>query len=313
MSQRVFGLVRDQLSPPCSAPMLDDRCVLGRLPDPQLHAPAVRGGFVLDRLRAGVHRGQGNPPPCRTARTVSRASPAPWPACCCWSPRWACLRAAAGRCVLQRASTPSPAKHGLIVDLLRLTFPFLLFVSLTALAAGALNSFQRFAMPALTPVILNLCMIAGALVAGPRLTGAADHGAGLGDARRRHAAAAVPAAVAGGLDLLTLPRWGWRHAGVRKVMRLMVPTLFGSSVAQINLLFDTVIAALLVAGLADLAVAGGSFPGIAAGRVRRRAGHGDPADAVAASRQYRPRRRSPRAGLGPAHDADDRRAGDARA
>ncbi|KAG0921808.1 hypothetical protein G6F32_014934 [Rhizopus arrhizus] len=56
-----------------------------------------------------------------------------------------------------------PVKQGLLVDLFRLTFPFLLFVSLTALAGGALNSFQRFAMPALTPVILNLCMIAGAL------------------------------------------------------------------------------------------------------------------------------------------------------
>lgn len=49
-----------------------------------------------------------------------------------------------------------PVKQGLLVDLFRLTFPFLLFVSLTALAGGALNSFQRFAMPALTPVILNL-------------------------------------------------------------------------------------------------------------------------------------------------------------
>src|SRR5690606_15126557 len=50
------------------------------------------------------------------------------------------------------------------------------------------------------------------------------------------------------LDLLTLPRWGWRHTGVRKILRLMVPTLFGSSVAQINLLLDTVIASLLITG-----------------------------------------------------------------
>ena len=56
-----------------------------------------------------------------------------------------------------------PIKQGLLVDLFRLTFPFLLFVSLTALAAGALNSFQRFGWPAFTPIILNLCMIAGAL------------------------------------------------------------------------------------------------------------------------------------------------------
>src|SRR5690349_21971615 len=62
-----------------------------------------------------------------------------------------------------------PAKFALTVDLLRLTFPFLLFVSLTALAGGALNSFHKFALPALTPVILNLCMIGGALWLAPRL------------------------------------------------------------------------------------------------------------------------------------------------
>src|SRR6185503_3777916 len=50
------------------------------------------------------------------------------------------------------------------------------------------------------------------------------------------------------LDLLSWPRWGWHNPDVRKVMRLMVPTLFGSSIAQINLLLDTVIASLLIAG-----------------------------------------------------------------
>jgi putative peptidoglycan lipid II flippase len=140
-----------------------------------------------------------------------------------------------------------PARFGLTVDLLRLTFPFILFVSLTALAGGALNSFNRFGIPAFTPIILNLCMIAGALWLAPRL--------------------AVPitalawAVFFGGilqllfqlpalarLDLLAFPRWGWRDPDVRKVVKLMVPTLFGSSVAQINLLLDTVIASLLFVG-----------------------------------------------------------------
>ncbi|HEY9255041.1 MAG TPA: murein biosynthesis integral membrane protein MurJ [Stenotrophomonas sp.] len=140
-----------------------------------------------------------------------------------------------------------PAKQGLLVDLFRLTFPFLLFVSLTALAGGALNSFQRFAMPALTPVILNLCMIAGALWLAPRLDvpilalGWAVLVAGLLQLLFQ-----LPALR--GIDLLTLPRWGWNHPDVRKVLTLMLPTLFGSSVAQINLLLDTVIAAHLVDG-----------------------------------------------------------------
>jgi putative peptidoglycan lipid II flippase len=140
-----------------------------------------------------------------------------------------------------------PQKFALTVDLLRLTFPFLLFVSLTALAGGALNSFHRFALPALTPVILNLCMIAGALWLAPRLAvpilalGWAILLAGV-----LQLAFQLPSLRE--LDLLTLPRWGWRHPDVRRVLRLMVPTLFGSSVAQINLLLDTVIASFLFTG-----------------------------------------------------------------
>ncbi|HET7332669.1 murein biosynthesis integral membrane protein MurJ, partial [Dyella sp.] len=64
--------------------------------------------------------------------------------------------------VFTPGAVDEPHKFSLTVALLRLTFPFLLFVSLTALAGGALNSFHRFGLPALTPVILNLCMIAGA-------------------------------------------------------------------------------------------------------------------------------------------------------
>jgi putative peptidoglycan lipid II flippase len=144
-------------------------------------------------------------------------------------------------------SMRDPAKFQLIVDLLRLTFPFVLFVSLTALAGGALNSFHRFALPALTPVILNLCMIAGALWLAPRLEvpilalGWAVLAAGILQLLFQ-----LPALR--GIDLLALPRWGWSHPDVRKVLRLMVPTLFGSSVAQINLLLDTVIASFLFEG-----------------------------------------------------------------
>ncbi|MEO8546547.1 MAG: murein biosynthesis integral membrane protein MurJ [Burkholderiaceae bacterium] len=144
-------------------------------------------------------------------------------------------------------SVDEPQKFELTVQLLRLTFPFLMFVSLTALAGGALNSFHRFGMPALAPVILNISMVSAALWLSPLL--------------QTPILALGWAILIGGviqllfllpqlarLDLLALPRWGARHPDVRKVMRLMVPTLFGSSVAQINLLFDTVIASLLVAG-----------------------------------------------------------------
>jgi len=138
-------------------------------------------------------------------------------------------------------------KFSLIVDLLRLTFPYLLFVSLTALAGGVLNSFHRFGLPAVAPVILNVCMIAGSLWLAPRLRvpitalGWAVLAAGV-----LQLLFLLPAMR--GLGLLSLPRWGWRHPWVRRIMRLMVPTLFGASVGQVNLLLDTVLITLLVTG-----------------------------------------------------------------
>jgi len=144
-------------------------------------------------------------------------------------------------------SADDPAKFGTIVQLLRLTFPFLLFVSLTALAGGALNSFHRFAIPAVTPVILNLCMIAGALWLAP-LMGMSILALGWAVLAAGALQLLFQLPALRGIDLLTLPRWGWSHPDVRKVLRLMVPTLFGSSVAQINLLLDTVIASFLFAG-----------------------------------------------------------------
>lgn len=140
-----------------------------------------------------------------------------------------------------------PRKLSLTVYLLRLTFPFLLFVSLTALCGGILNSFHKFALPAVTPVILNLCLIAGALWLAPRLAvpiealGWAVLAAGI-----LQLVFLLPAV--GRLGLLGLPRWGWNHPQVKKILRLMVPTLFGSSVTQINLLLDTIVLSLLVTG-----------------------------------------------------------------
>jgi len=144
-------------------------------------------------------------------------------------------------------SIDEPGKFMLTTDLLRITFPFLLFVSLTALAGAALNSFNRFGVSALTPVILNLCMIGAALFIAPGLDvpimalGWAVLAAGV-----LQLAVQLPALHR--LGLLVLPRWGWKHSGVRRVLKLMVPTLFGSSVAQINLLFDTLIASFMIVG-----------------------------------------------------------------
>ncbi|HET8899038.1 MAG TPA: murein biosynthesis integral membrane protein MurJ [Rhodanobacteraceae bacterium] len=140
-----------------------------------------------------------------------------------------------------------PEKFGLIIDLLRLTFPYLLCVSLLAIAGGALNAFHRFALPALAPVLLNLSMIGGALWLAPRLA-VPIHALGWAVlvAGALQVVLLLPALRR--LDLLDWPRWGWRHPDVRKVFKLMVPTLFGASVGQINLLLDTILISLLITG-----------------------------------------------------------------
>jgi putative peptidoglycan lipid II flippase len=140
-----------------------------------------------------------------------------------------------------------PAKFDLTAEMLRLTFPYLMFIALTALAGSVLNTFGRFAIPAVTPVLLNLCLIAAALWLAPQMDQPIMALAwGVFLAGVVQLAFQFPALAREGL--LLRPRWGWRHAGVRRVIKLMIPALFGSSVMQINLLFDTLIASFLVSG-----------------------------------------------------------------
>ena len=138
-------------------------------------------------------------------------------------------------------------RQRLTTEMLRITFPYLFFISLVAYAGGVLNSFNRFAVPALTPVFLNICLITAALWGTryfPQPVIALAWGvfaAGLIQLLFQ-----LPSLYK--LGLLTMPRWGWRDSGVRKIMKLMIPAIIGSSVAQINLLLDTVIASFLIAG-----------------------------------------------------------------
>jgi putative peptidoglycan lipid II flippase len=139
------------------------------------------------------------------------------------------------------------AKLELTSDLLRITFPFLLFVSLTAMSGAILNTFHRFAIPALTPVIMNVCMISAALWWAPHFAVPVTAMAwAILISGVLQLAVQLP--VLARLGLLPWPRWGWAVPEVQKIMRRMVPTLFGSSVAQVNLLFDTFIAAALITG-----------------------------------------------------------------
>ncbi len=138
-------------------------------------------------------------------------------------------------------------KFALAVDMLRLTFPYLLFISLSALAGGVLNTYQRFAAPAFVPVLLNVVLIAFAVFIAPHYERPGMVlAAGVFVAGVVQLAFLLPFLAA--LKVLPRPRWGASHPGVRRIMRLMLPAIFGSSVAQINILFDTLIASFLVTG-----------------------------------------------------------------
>jgi putative peptidoglycan lipid II flippase len=138
-------------------------------------------------------------------------------------------------------------KFALSVEMLRFTFPYILFISLAALAAGILNTYRQFAIPAFTPVFLNLVLIIAAVGVSPYLDEPVMALAGgVFVAGVVQLGFQLPAIHR--LGLLPRPRWGWRHEGVTRIRKLMLPAIFGSSVVQINLLIDTLIASFLVTG-----------------------------------------------------------------
>lgn len=141
----------------------------------------------------------------------------------------------------------APSKFALTVTLTRICFPYILCMSLVALAAGVLNTWSRFAVPAFTPVLLNLAMIAMALVAAPWFAEpvlALAWGAILGGVLQ--VSLQVPALSRLGL----LPRWDFApaDAGVRRVLRQMAPAVLGVSVAQVSLVINTIFASFLITG-----------------------------------------------------------------
>jgi putative peptidoglycan lipid II flippase len=143
--------------------------------------------------------------------------------------------------------TADAEKYALTVEMLRITFPYLLFISLTAFAGGILNSCGRFAIPAVTPVLLNLTMIAAALWLAPRMEQPVVGLAwGVFIAGILQLGFQIP--FLWRVKLLPRPRWGWAARGVQKILKLMVPAIFGSSVMQVNLLIDTVVASFLISG-----------------------------------------------------------------
>ncbi len=143
--------------------------------------------------------------------------------------------------------TQGEQQSALAADLLRITFPYMLFISLTALAGGILNTFGKFGVPAFTPVLLNICMIGAAIIVAP-LMDQPIMALAWGVLAAGVAQLLFQFPFLRRLGMLPRPRFRRGHAGVGKIMKLMLPAMFGSSVAQINLLLDTVIASFLAAG-----------------------------------------------------------------
>lgn len=149
--------------------------------------------------------------------------------------------------VFAPGSLDEPQKFADTTAMLRITFPYLFFISLTALAGAVLNSYGRFAVPALTPVLHNLSVIAAALWLAP-LLGLSIHALAWGVLGAGVVQLAVQWAALAKLGVVPRLRIDRSHPGVRKVFRLMLPTLFSSSVAQVNLIVGTMFASVLATG-----------------------------------------------------------------
>ena len=140
-----------------------------------------------------------------------------------------------------------PEKFALTVAMLRITFPYILFISLVSLAGGILNTWSRFAVPALTPTLLNVSFIVCALIVAPYF--------------RPPVLVLAWAVLAGGvlqlglqlpflgrIGMLPRLRFDFRHEGLRRIIRLMGPAVFGVSIAQVSLLINTIFASFLANG-----------------------------------------------------------------
>ncbi len=140
-----------------------------------------------------------------------------------------------------------PAKFQLTSEMIRITFPYLLLISMTGFCGAILNSYGRFAVPAFTPVFLNLSLIFAATVAAPWFDEPVFALAwGVFLAGIIQLLFQLPSLYR--LELVPRPRWDTQDEGVRRILKLMVPALFGVSVSQINLLLDTVLASFLPTG-----------------------------------------------------------------
>lgn len=142
---------------------------------------------------------------------------------------------------------PAAEKFELASVMLKITFPYLWFITFVALSGAILNTLGKFAVSSFTPVFLNVMIILAAWFISPQMS-QSEIGLAIGVflGGLVQFLFQIPFLIKAGV--MVKPKWGWRDPGVVKIRTLMIPALFGVSVSQINLLFDTFIASFLQTG-----------------------------------------------------------------
>lgn len=142
---------------------------------------------------------------------------------------------------------PDAAKFTQASYLLEITFPYLFFITLTALCSSILNIHGSFAIPAMTPCLLNIVMIVTAYFIAPHFSDPNEILA-LGMVAGGIVQLVFQLPFVYRLGLLVMPKWGWTHPGIKRIRTLMLPAIFGVSASQLNLLVNTVLASFLATG-----------------------------------------------------------------
>ena len=138
-------------------------------------------------------------------------------------------------------------KYNLASQMLFVTFPYLLFISLTAMCSGIFNSYNRFILSGITPIFLNLSLIvftifASSLFVIPILS--LSYGVLIAGVVQL----LIQMPLMYKLGFLKLPKINFKNSGSMKIIRLMGPAIVGTAAVQINLLIDTIVASLLISG-----------------------------------------------------------------
>ncbi len=140
-----------------------------------------------------------------------------------------------------------PYRFHLSSEMLRITFPYLMLISLTAFVGSILNSYGKFGLPSFTPALLNICLIATAFGMSQFFSVPIESQAwGVLIAGFMQFLFLLPGLYR--IGLLVRPKLDWKDEGVQRVLKLMTPALFGASVGQISLLLNTIFASFLAIG-----------------------------------------------------------------